>query len=191
MTKRPGATRNPELRIIGGQWRSRKLLFEPGEGLRPTGNRIREMLFNWLQHDVRGARVLDLFSGSGALGFEAASRGAGQVVLVDSSFATVEVLRRNCALLQSDQIEVVHAKAAAYLDTSAPPFDLLFLDPPFADDELDAICARLETRRFVNRGARIYIETPRGRPINTPESWKLLRNKSTGNVEVRLFQAGI
>ncbi|TPW17985.1 MAG: methyltransferase, partial [Halothiobacillaceae bacterium] len=127
MTKAP--TRN-SLRIIGGTWRSRRLEFPTVEQLRPTPDRVRETLFNWLQHRIGGARCLDLFAGSGALGFEALSRGANEVVFVEIDPAAVQALRANAQRLQADNAQIIHEEALRYLAKPADPFDIIFLDPP-------------------------------------------------------------
>ncbi len=115
----------PVLRVIGGEWRGRKLKFQTAEDTRPTTDRLRETLFNWLQWDVRGSRCLDLFAGSGALGFEAASRGASSVVMVEINPACVRQLNQNIEQLQANQVEVVHASAASYLAGKPEPFDIV------------------------------------------------------------------
>ena len=126
-----GAGPPGRLRIVGGEWRGRRLPVLDQPGLRPTPDRVRETLFNWLAPLITGARCLDLFAGSGALGFEAASRGAGRVVMIEKSANVVRVLRENRLLLDARQVEVIHADAGPWLAGQAEPFDLVFLDPPF------------------------------------------------------------
>jgi 16S rRNA (guanine966-N2)-methyltransferase len=151
-----GATN--QIRIIGGQHRGRKLRFADVPGLRPTGDRLRESLFNWLQPVVTGARCLDLFAGSGALGLEAASRGAGRVVLVDRAHKVVEQLRENLRLLDLDNVEVVQADGVKWLQGTPQVFDILFLDPPFADNLLPRACRLLTENGWLAPDALIYLE---------------------------------
>ena len=124
------------LRIVAGEWRGRRLPVLDQPGLRPTPDRVRETLFNWLAPLITGARCLDLFAGSGALGFEAASRGAGRVAMIEKSANLVRVLRENRLLLDARQVEVIQADAGLWLAGQAEPFDLVFLDPPFAENLL-------------------------------------------------------
>lgn len=132
-----------QVRIIGGSLRGRKLSFADLPGLRPTGDRVRETLFNWLQPLIEGARCLDLFAGSGALGIEAVSRGAAEVVLVDNAPAVIRQLEKNRSAFNLDRLTVVRADALQFLDRAPSPFDLVFLDPPFHGDLLQPLCQRL------------------------------------------------
>ena len=120
-----------KLSIIGGNWRSRKISFEDAEGLRPTPARVRETLFNWLQYDIIGSRCLDLYAGSGALSFEAASRGAKSVVQVENNPVACRCLKTNALALKAEQIKVVQMDAFRYLAGDAQAFDIVFVDPPF------------------------------------------------------------
>ena len=148
------------MRIIAGQWRGRKLSFPDAQGLRPTPNRVRETLFNWLAPLVPGSRCLDLFAGSGALGFEAASRGAAHVVMVDHNPDIVRMLRRNQQLLCADAIAIVQQEAEIYLaGRRSEQFDLVFLDPPFRDSSLlENSMRRLAGSGRLKADARIYLE---------------------------------
>ncbi|WP_045227004.1 16S rRNA (guanine(966)-N(2))-methyltransferase RsmD [Methyloterricola oryzae] len=178
-----------ELRIIGGQWRSRKLRFPAIPGLRPTSDRIRETLFNWLRQDLEGYRCLDLFAGSGALGLEAASRGAPRVVAVERSGEACSALKQNCALLDANHVEVVQQDVARYLMGTPEAFDVAFLDPPFHQDLVAPTCRLLEERGWLAPGARIYIESERHWvPEGLPESWELLKTKTAGEVGYHLFR---
>ncbi len=177
------------VRIIGGRHRGRKLPFAEIPGLRPTGDRIRETLFNWLQPVIEGARCLDLFSGSGALGMEAASRGAGRVVMVEQAGSVVRQLERNRELLDLDQIEIVRADALQFLEQPASPFDIVFLDPPFDNDLLAPLCQRL-TLGWLADDARIYLEEDISRPFPAlPEDWRWLKQKTAGRVRFGLAHA--
>lgn len=176
------------LRIIGGSWRGRKLNFPEVDGLRPTADRTRETLFNWLQAVLGGASCLDLFAGSGALGFEAASRGAGKVVLVENNRQAAQQLAENRDLLSATQCEVVNTTAETFLTKPATPFDIIFIDPPF-DADLWTRCASLLTEQgWLAPQARIYLECPRRVDIpDLPKSWTLTREKTAGAVRYCLF----
>lgn len=181
-----------KLRIIGGRWRSRKLEFASLPGLRPTTDRVRETLFNWLQQQIPGARCLDLFAGSGALGLEALSRGAAHVTLVDSADAVVRQLRLNLHLLGAEQeATVTHSQAVRWLQNSANEevFDLVFLDPPFAQGMLAGCCEALEQRPLLKPNSWIYIEAEKTlQPLPVPANWRLHRNLNAGQVGCYLFQ---
>jgi 16S rRNA (guanine966-N2)-methyltransferase len=178
-----------QVRIIGGLHRGRKLPFAELPGLRPTGDRIRETLFNWLQPVIAGARCLDLFAGSGALGMEAASRGAGEVVMVDSAGAIIHQLEKNKALLGLDQLSIVRADALQFLEQSPDAFDLVFLDPPFSGNLLQPLCQRLDMG-WLSDGARIYLEDDVSRPFpSLPDGWDLLKEKRAGRVRYGLAQS--
>ncbi len=171
------------IRIIGGRHRGRKLRFADSPGLRPTGDRIRETLFNWLLPLLAGARCLDLFAGSGALGLEAASRGAGEVVLVDRARQVVRQLRENAELLGLDNAEVVQADGIQWLNASARPFDIVFLDPPFADRLLPQSLQLLAERGWLAAGARLYLEADADQGLpGLPEQLLLEKNKRMGQV---------
>ena len=177
------------VRIIAGQWRGRKLTFPDGEGLRPTPDRIRETLFNWLAPWLPGSRCLDLFAGSGALGFEAASRGAARVVLVERSAEVVASLRTNRERLAAGAVEIVHQDAASYLCGAPQPFDIVFLDPPFGEPgALQASVCPLSDAGWLVAGARIYLEMPAKTPLaEVPDGWTLLKDKRAGDVVFRLY----
>jgi 16S rRNA (guanine966-N2)-methyltransferase len=181
-----------ELRIIAGNWRGRKLAFPPLAGLRPTPNRVRETLFNWLQASVPGARCLDLFAGSGALGLEALSRGAASVTFIDNATQAVRQLRDNLQLLKAQHADVVATPAMDWLArherAGEMGFDLVFLDPPFRCDLLPQACELLESRDLLARQALIYIESEAelGAP-RLPQNWRQLRSKTAGQVTYALY----
>lgn len=179
-----------QLRIIGGQWRSQRLRFPPIAGLRPTPDAVRETLFNWLQPYIQGARCLDLFAGSGALGLEAVSRGARQAVLVDRSAAVIRSLRENVARLQARSVvQVVQAEAYSYLACRSEPFDLVFLDPPFGTAIIEHICGRLCSGGWISGGALVYLESDRHRPLGVlPGEWQSLRAGTAGTVAYQLLR---
>lgn len=145
------------LRIIGGDWRSRKLTFADAPGLRPTPDRIRETLFNWLQGRVYGSRCLDLFAGSGALGFEALSRGASEVVFVEKSKHVAAQLKNNLEILKSTA-KVEQKDALDYLDNGALTFDLIFLDPPYRQGLLEKSLEKIMQQQLLHKDSLIYLE---------------------------------
>lgn len=183
----PGATRN-RLRIIAGEWRGRKLPFTEVEGLRPTPDRVRETLFNWLAPMIEGARCLDLFAGSGALGFEALSRGAAEVVMLDRHPGVIKQLKANLTLLGCERARLQQADALDYLQhTPDRPFDVVFLDPPYRKDLLPPCCALLDKQPWLAGGARVYLEIEREHELPPlPAGWKLLRSKKAGQVAYHL-----
>jgi 16S rRNA (guanine966-N2)-methyltransferase len=176
------------LRIIGGVWRSRRIEFAASTGVRPTADRIRVTLFNWLQGVIPGARCLDLYAGSGALGFEALSRGARHVVFVDQDLRVIQQLQANAALLGTQEAEIVWSEALGYLAACrAGPFDVVFLDPPFRDDVTAEICQRLEQHGLLSSPAWVYLETECRRPPPAlPAQWQMLHDKAAGQVAYRL-----
>lgn len=180
-----------ELRIIGGQWRGRKLLFPPLPGLRPSPNRVRETLFNWLAPEITGARCLDLFAGSGALGLEALSRGAGRCLFVDNARAACERITSHLKTLKSDDGIACHADTAQWLQqkpNNATHFDMVFLDPPFRQDFLRDCCELLERNDWLAERAWIYVESAADEALPPlPATWTLHRDKRAGKVAYRLF----
>ncbi len=181
-------SRQGRLRIVAGIWRSRLLQISDVPGLRPTSERIRETLFNWLGSDVRGAVCLDLFAGTGALGLEALSRGAARAVFVERSNAAVAALRENIRLLDASDAQVVHGDAREFLRGPQPQkYDLVFLDPPFAAELLDELCRLLCEQELLATGARVYLELGRSQPTpDLPDGWAVLKDKMAGNVRYML-----
>jgi len=175
-----------QVRIIAGTWRGRWLSFAPLPGLRPTPNRVRETLFNWLAPVLRGARCLDLYAGSGALGMEAASRGAAEVVLVDNDPQVVAALGRQRESLGAHQVRVVQAEVLQWLAGPSSQFDIVFLDPPFRRQLLPPCIQYLESRGWLADQARVYIEAEKGLVPELPENWELLRSKVAGQVGYHL-----
>jgi 16S rRNA (guanine966-N2)-methyltransferase len=182
---RPG-----RLRIVAGKWRSRLLDIADVPGLRPTSERVRETLFNWLAPSIPGAVCLDLFAGTGALGLEALSRGAGAVVFVEKSPVAAKVLRANVKILNASTADVRQADALELL--AAPPgnkFDIVFLDPPFAADMLGDLCRLLDEAPVLGSDALVYLEEDRARPeTDLPSGWRILKSKTAGNVRYSLAQ---
>ncbi|MCD8522358.1 MAG: 16S rRNA (guanine(966)-N(2))-methyltransferase RsmD [Saccharospirillaceae bacterium] len=173
-----------QLRIIGGQWRSRRLRFPAVDGLRPTMDRVRETVFNWLQHDIAGARALDAFAGSGALGFEALSRGAKEVIFLEKHPSAALQLRENLAVLQASNAQVWAGDALLWLQQHPEPFDLVFLDPPFGKDLLQPA---IDALRLLP-GALVYAEHEvRLQPL-IPPHWQEIKHKETKEFCFRLFE---
>ncbi|MDN5872547.1 MAG: 16S rRNA (guanine(966)-N(2))-methyltransferase RsmD, partial [Nitrococcus sp.] len=156
----------------------------------PSADAVRETLFNWLQSSIEGARCLDLFAGSGALGLEAISRGARQAVLVERSPALVRALRENVGRLGAVQaVQVIHADARRFLARSGEPFDLVFLDPPFSSALIERVCPRLDSAGWLADGAVIYLETDVHRSVGgLPNNWRVMRAARSGSVSYRLLQ---
>lgn len=179
-----------QLRIIAGQWRGRRLAFPDVAGLRPTGDRIRETLFNWLAPHLVGSRCLDAFAGSGALGFEALSRGAREVVMIERDASAFAQLTASKEALGASGATLIKADTLAWLREQAggKPFDLVFLDPPFAEMLLQAAVAGLSDGALLAPGALIYIETAANAPLAIPEDWQTLREKATGGIHCRLLR---
>jgi len=180
-----------KIRIIAGLWRSRQLTVAPLASVRPTGNRIRETVFNWLQRDIAGARCLDLFAGSGAMGFEALSRGATQVVFIEQHPIAVEYLLRNAHQLNAEQADIKQSNAMTFLTTPpAAGFDIVFLDPPFDENLLESCLAQLKENNFLNSPAKIYLE--HNQPlsqITLPAGFELIRHQKAGQVYYGLVGA--
>ncbi|MDR1057783.1 MAG: 16S rRNA (guanine(966)-N(2))-methyltransferase RsmD [Coxiellaceae bacterium] len=178
------------LRIIGGEWRSRKISFIPLKGVRPTTDARRETLFNWLAPAIVGANCLDLFAGSGALGFEALSRGARHVVMVDMSIKIINQLKANAKLLQADDIEFYCLSIPNRLNKiSKQIFDIVFLDPPFHHDLVKPTCEKLAITGYLAKNAYMYIESEKDLDIRTiiPNSWQILRKKVSNLVASNLL----
>jgi len=178
-----------KVRIIAGRWRGRRLPVADVPGLRPTPDRTRETLFNWLAPFIPGARCLDLFAGSGALGFEALSRGAQEVTMIERDPRVAAQLREVADLLQADGLDLHRTDALTFLKADPRPFDVLFLDPPFRQGLLAPSLQRLDSDGWLAPGARIYLEVERelGRP-DTPDDWQLLRDGQAGQVAFFLMQ---
>ena len=179
-----------QLRIIGGQWRSRRLPIADVPGLRPTPDRVRETLFNWLQWQVPGARCLDLFAGSGALGLEALSREAAEVVFVEKNSLAYRQLQANITTLACSKAKLHAADALVWLKQQREPFDLVFLDPPFRLGLPDQALALLLERQLLKPGGMIYLEHENGYSPDL-ERWGLVIHRQTtaGQVVSSLLKA--
>jgi 16S rRNA (guanine966-N2)-methyltransferase len=184
--RRAGKART--LRIIGGVWRGRKLRFPATAALRPTPDRVRETLFNWLGTRAPGSRCLDLFAGSGALGLEALSRGAAHATFVERDVAAARELRARLLEWGAQDARVEHTDALAFLAGAASAFDIVFLDPPFDSDLLPRSAALLESGGWLGPGALVYVESAaRSAPPALPPGWELLKAKQAGEVGYHLF----
>jgi len=178
-----------KIRIIAGEWRSRQLLFEDTPELRPTPARVRETLFNWLQHDIIGSRCLDLYAGSGALGFEAASRGAKSVSIVESNAQACRLIKENTVKLATKQIKIIQSDVFRFLASDASLFDLVFLDPPFGKNMVQQTCQWLEDKGWLVLHAKVYVEVESNLVLEgMPPNWKLLKSKKAGDVAYYLFE---
>jgi 16S rRNA (guanine966-N2)-methyltransferase len=186
-----------EVRIIGGKWKGRKLRFPDSAGLRPTLGRVRGSLFNWLAADIHGAVCLDLYAGSGALGFEALSRGASELVLVERNRKVAATLARNANLLAANA-KVITATATKFLNTTSGPWDLILLDPPFESLELDMVLELIATRELLTSHGQVYFERPKKEPLpianvastaTTPNrsGWRLVKHSHAGDSQFGLL----
>jgi len=191
MRSRSDAVYRGRIRIIGGQWRGRWIELPAQSGLRPTGNRIRETLFNWLTPAIDGARCLDLFAGTGALGFEAASRGAAEVLLVDQDGRAVRQLQTMAKRLSAANVTVRHAEAETFLAETAGTFDIVFLDPPFRRGHIARCSELLHSGGWLREKALLYIEIEKEALMpQLPKDWNVRREKVAGQVRYLLVQTG-
>ena len=175
------------VRIIGGKYRGKKITFPDKITLRPTPDRVRETVFNWLMHDIHQAKCLDAFAGSGALGFEAFSRGASQVILLEQDLATYSHLKKIAITLSSENLEVIHANTLDYLKTTPNQYDIIFLDPPYAAHLLPQCLDILAKKSCLPAGGLIYVESDCA--IELDEMiWETLKLKQAGNVIYGLFK---
>lgn len=175
------------IRIIGGIWRGTKLSVPDIKQLRPTPDRIRETLFNWLRNVISGAVCLDLFAGSGALGFEAASRGASRVVMVEQNRLQADLLQQQANVLHAAAVEVIQADAIQWLENTRSEFDLVFLDPPFGGGLLARVLPLLRQKRLLRQGGLIYAEAETGLAID-PGEFEITKQKRAGQVQYVLLQ---
>ena len=190
------ATRNPpadssrnQLRIIAGKWRSRRLAFPDVEGLRPTGDRIRETLFNWIGPRIVDSRCLDAFAGSGALGFEALSRGAAELLLIENNATAFRQLEASRQLLDATGATLLRANTLTWLEsaTANSSFDIVFLDPPFGSNLLDKILPLVVSKQLVAGDGLIYVETATDTSLSVPDGWCIRKEKRTGGIVCRLI----
>lgn len=183
-------TGSNQLRIIGGQWRSRRLTFPDAPGLRPTPDRVRETLYNWLAAHISGAHLLDCFAGSGALFLEGLSRGAVSGIALELDRHAVTSLRSNLQLLAASQAEVIHTDSLHWLSQPASrQFDIVLLDPPFHQDLLQRCCQLVQDQGWLSPSALIYTESERPpSTLGLPTHWQLHREKHSGQVYYALWK---
>jgi 16S rRNA (guanine966-N2)-methyltransferase len=180
------------LRIIAGRWKGRRIHFAP-EGIRPTADRVRETLFNWLSPSIRDANCLDMFAGTGALGLEALSRGAVRSVFIEQSRQAVSQLKSNITALGCEGAEVIKADARKLAYAGRGPFDIVFIDPPFDTSGdtagLAKLCTLLESAGCLSAGAHIYIEVAKQAELpSLPTGWDVVRERTAGQVRYALVQ---
>jgi 16S rRNA (guanine966-N2)-methyltransferase len=197
--KQHNGAQQGQCRIIAGKWRGRIIRFEDAEGLRPTTDRIRETVFNWLQPYLSQSHCLDLFAGSGVLGFEALSRGASEVVFIEQNKTTVDNLKRNSQKLDAANTVILHKETLAWLDMmssaadnrqqySSQTFDLVFLDPPFRSELLQKSSFLLNSSGCLAENAIIYVEHAVDDTVTLPDNWQCLKEKKSGQVAYKLFE---
>lgn len=175
-----------KIRIIAGKWRGRKLDVIDYPGLRPTPDRVRETLFNWIQQEIVGARCLDLFAGTGALAFEALSRGASEVIMVESNPEIIESLNRHAQTLGSENHTIQLADAMSWLKQGVQGFDIIFLDPPFKQGYVEKCCALIIEESLLNTNGLLYIESEKN--VELPDGWQLKKQKNAGQVQSMLIK---
>lgn len=181
--------KNNSVRIIGGDWRGRRLPVADVPGLRPSGDRCRETLFNWLQPWIVASDCADLFAGTGALGFEAASRGAASVLMVEKHPRAQEVLRQDIEQLQAVQVKLHSGGAMSKIEDIKPDsFDIVFVDPPFDSNLTGLVLERLDKIGCVRRGGFVYVESPAMKPVSPPSHWRVWRDQQLGEVRMQLFR---
>ncbi|RLM26693.1 16S rRNA (guanine(966)-N(2))-methyltransferase RsmD [Brenneria alni] len=188
MAKKNASSAAGQIRIIGGQWRGRKLPVPDSPGLRPTTDRVRETLFNWLAPVIQQSRCLDCFAGSGALGLEALSRYAAYATLLEMERAVAQQLTQNLTLLRAENAQVVNTDTLRWLAQAGEPFDVVFVDPPFRKDLLNNSLSLLEQQGWLAPEAWIYVETEaENTQLAIPGNWRLHREKMAGQVAYRLY----
>lgn len=175
------------LRIIGGVYRGKKVYFPDVEGLRPTPDRVRETLFNWLMQDIKEARCLDAFAGSGALGLEACSRGAAQVVFLEQAPQVYAHLNRTLSEFNNTGLKLIKTDALYYLQHSQEEFDIIFLDPPFSQNYLPQCLKEIEQSSILKKGGLLYVESAIPIPFNEA-CWQQIKLKKAGQVIYGLFE---
>ena len=181
--------KNNSVRIIGGDWRGRRLPIADVPGLRPSGDRCRETLFNWLQPWVPAADCADLFAGTGALGFEAASRGAASVLMIEKHPRAQETLRQSIEQLQAEQVNLQGGGAMSMIEDLKPDsLDIVFVDPPFDSNLASLVLERLEKIGCVRRGGFVYLESPAKHNVIPPQGWRVWRDQEFGEVRMQLFR---
>jgi 16S rRNA (guanine(966)-N(2))-methyltransferase RsmD len=176
---------NNSVRISAGQWRSRLLRFPDAEGLRPTPDRVRQTVFNWLRQDLSGLTCLDLFAGTGVMGFESLSRGAQQVVMVESNRQVYQALNSNQQALSAQQARILHMDALQFLASSSDRFDVIFLDPPYHQQWLAKLLPLMHDH--LKPDGLLYVEAEHS--VQDPEGWQVIKKGRAGHVMYHLLKA--
>ncbi len=187
VARRGSAKPSGKLRIIGGDYRRRQLPVLDRPGLRPTPDRVRETLFNWLGQHLFGKQVIDLFAGTGALGLESLSRGANHVTFVERDTQVAALISENIITLGARNGRVVSSDALTFLDQPSHPVDLVFIDPPFHQGLASACCCALENGGWLTDDAMIYVETESSLAYPVPNNWQLYRETQAGESAARLY----
>ncbi len=186
--KSPTRSNTGSIRIIAGKHRGRKLPVILADGLRPTTDRVKETVFNWLMPYMQKSRCLDCFSGAGSLGFEALSRGATSVTLVELNKTAAKQLNENKTLLSANNVEVIQGDALNFLTSTKAVFDIVFIDPPFRQDLINSTLQQL-TQGILANNALVYLEMEKdANNITIPDTWRCLKEKEAGQVNYRLYQ---
>ena len=185
------SAKSGRVRIIGGKWKRRIITFPDNRSLRPSPDAVRETLFNWINLDLHGAHCLDLFAGSGVLGFEAVSRGAASAVLVESDARACRSIRESIQVLGAEpEIELYAGRVESFLARTDQKFELVFMDPPFRANLAGKICSILDNHGLCLAGAKVYIESAKSNlPLPIPASWNIIRESTRGSVQSTLVQA--
>jgi 16S rRNA (guanine966-N2)-methyltransferase len=191
--ERPAPGKGNSVRIIGGEWRGRRVQFPDSPGLRPTPDRVRETVFNWLQQSIQGTRCLDLFAGSGALGIEALSRGAREVVFVEQAREPARALSAQLERLGgSSRARVIETAAQRFLASPGEPFDGMFIDPPYGRGYLADCVTAIEAGGWIRAGGWVFLESERAAGVPAvPPHWDLVKSKSAGEVGYHLARIGV
>ena len=177
------------VKIIAGHWRGTRLPVMLKDGVRPTANRVRETLFNWLRMSIEGSHCLDMFAGSGALGFEAVSRGAGSATLIDNDPKIIGLLTEQAKRLHADNIKILCADSLQFCEQTNNQYDCIFIDPPFSRFNLAEILDKITSSQMLKDNTLIYVEGPAGNlPQQLPSEWQWKRQSKAGDVEYGLIQ---
>lgn len=187
--RKAGPKSTQGVRIIAGEWRGRRLEVLESDGLRPTGSRVREMLFNWLQAFTMGSTALDLFSGSGVLGFEAASRAAKSVTLIEKNPKIASKIQQNVEAFKAENIQVFQQSAAYFLSQTEQSFNLIFLDPPFSENLHQLMIDLIDENSVLEKAGHLYVEMPKKSPLpQLPKHWAVVKDKKVSDVRCLLIQ---
>ena len=186
--KSPSKHNSNTVRIIAGDWRGRKLTFPSIAGLRPSGDRMRETLFNWLAPYIGNAAVLDLFAGSGSLGFEALSRGAASATFVEANPSAAASIKANLQTFDAKNADVYPHRAEDFIQSALASVDIVFIDPPFSANLHNQILAAIHKKQLISPSGLIYIEAPKDSPLELPQNWIIRKDQFSGQVRYLLCQ---